>query len=134
MSGCTLKNNKCFVPQNQIEYDLTGCATSNGRPISVSECHAKCALSYSGNVKIQCLNEGGTFQISGCQPNTCVLPKSGLEPYVTSACTGMKTESDCHLQCAPGYTNGDRLILALCRQDHSTFHIEGCAKEVLKPE
>eukprot|EP00505_MAST-04D_sp_SCG-Rhode-Island_P004858 Stramenopile-MAST_4_protein_4858 len=126
LSGCVYREKKCLAPDLRLGYDLTECSTSNGNTISTSECHAKCAVSFSGNIKVECIEDGGQFQISGCEPNTCTLPATGLAGYATSGCQGKVESSKCHLQCAPGYTKGNREIYAICKQNDGAFVVEGC--------
>ena len=132
LSGCVQREKLCRAPDARLDVDLTECNTRDGHLIPISQCHAKCAVSFSGNIKVECIEDGGQFQISGCEPNTCTLPATGLAGYATSGCQGKVESSKCHLQCAPGYTKGNREIYAICKQNDGTFVVEGCEENKCK--
>jgi len=148
LSGC--EENVCTgfpstdgitLPQLGDEYIVFDDSCGGASNLTVTNCESPAYIgcdseTHSGTVTLTCARSGQTFEVTGCEPNVCVLPATTVElpvdgyEIVNDACakpSGSGTAAACAstVQCAAGYFGEVELQ---CRQTDTFFTLLGCVE------
>ena len=148
LSGCAEAECREFpytdgvsFPQLDDAYILFDATCGNAPALTKTACESPAYIgcnpdTHRGTVSVSCQRSGHMFEVSGCEPNSCILPKNTsdfsvpgyeLVNYRCSSPSTPGTSAECSqaVTCASGFS-GD--VQLLCRETDNFFVLNGCVE------
>ena len=137
---CCTQINSCIRPSSTTGYNLT-----NVSPVEMIDniindgfdervTGIECATGYHGDVVTSiCANEGGPYELSGCEPNVCIARTTPVLGYSTlPTCETMMSGSiACSVlpSCAHGYFGNPNINDVTCEENNTELTLSGCSPQ-----
>lgn len=144
--GCTETECRGFpytdgvsFPQLDDGFILFDATCGNASALTKTACESPAYVgcnpdTHRGTVSVSCRRSGHMFEVSGCEPNSCILPKNTSDFSVpgyelvnyrcsTPSTPGTSEECGQAVTCASGFS-GD--VHLLCRESDDFFVLSGC--------